>query len=306
MKNICGLLLIVFISHCTGKAQHGQMNQDDAFSKTAPEKFTTKFEKSSLGFIFTQVILNGKKEWFLLDTGAPGLILNSSYFKASEETSGQVAGASGHAQAQQVSVKSFNWNGIQRTDFNTMALELSHLEKRIGRKFKGLIGMRQVKDYELMIDYEKGELTLFKKNKSQYHQSIKPTLAIPFELQAHIPVIKIKIGNHTYDFGIDTGAAFNLIDASAFDQISAQAYQFDKNVPLHGADKNVPQVKQITMKDTKVAGQSFKKMTYLVNSIAHLNASPAINIGGLLGVPFLSYKQKVSISFTDHKIYFWK
>lgn len=305
IKNAFFLFLTVLFAHCNSKAQQGHTNLYES-TGSSPAKFTAKFKKSAEGFIFVQVKLNGKNEWFLLDSGAPGLIFNAKYFKNANNTAQEVAGASGHAQVKQISIKSFDWNGIKRNDFDAMALELSHLEKRIGVEFKGLIGKRELEGYELLIDYTKEELSLFKKGQSKYHQSIKPTMTIPFELQAHIPVFKVKIGTQTFDFGIDTGAASNLFDQAQFSKLSDKTYTFEKNVPLSGANKEAPQVKMVKMSNTKVDQKSFKNMSYMVSSIAHLNARPQINIAGLLGVPFLSYHQKVSISYIDNKVYFWK
>ena len=48
------------------------------------EAVSVPFERT-VGLIFVKAKINGKKENFILDTGAPSLILNSAYFEEGEE-----------------------------------------------------------------------------------------------------------------------------------------------------------------------------------------------------------------------------
>lgn len=270
-----------------------------------PNQIKAKFKKMQGGIIFIQAKVNGKNEWFILDSGAPGLVMNARYFKHAEEV-GNAGGVSGMATTSKVKVKSFDWQGIKIKDFESMAIELSQLEKQLSMPIRGLIGVTMLKEYELMIDYHKEELTLFKQGKSKYHNKVKPVLEIPAEMQKHIPVIKVRIGSKKLRFGIDTGAGVNLISDHKFEKLSEKDYKLLGTQPLQGANKGTTIVKQIHIKNTKIAQNNFKNMEYVVNNIDHLRERKGVKIDGLLGVPFLSAKGKVSINYTKSKIYFWE
>jgi len=266
------------------------------------EKFTTKFNLIN-NLIFVDVILNGKTESFILDSGAPTLILNSAYFK-STKTENEAKGVTGSTAIQNIKIESFNWNGILLESTEVLGMDLTHLEKETGKVFKGLIGYSMLKDYELYIDYSKKELTLFKDEQTKYHSSIKPKAEFDFNYGAHIPVIDVIINNKTYKLGLDTGASSNLIDLNSFKNISAKSYIKKDNEGLYGADKNEANISVISLKSYQIKSNVYKDQEFAVSDISHLKNGYNLEIDGLLGFPFLSEHQ-ISIDFVNQKIYLW-
>ncbi|NQX82322.1 MAG: aspartyl protease family protein [Flavobacteriaceae bacterium] len=265
--------------------------------------FTTKFELVN-NLIFVEVKLNGKIENFILDSGAPAIILNSHYFE-SEESDDEAYGVSGSATLKNIEIESFDWNGIRLENTNLIGMNLSHLEEKTGKKFKGLIGFSVLKDYELYIDYKKHELSLLSQGNGKLHTEIKPKAELSFEYGAHLPIIETTIDKTKYKLGIDTGASSNLIDISSFDNLPKKTYKVIDTSTLFGADKNETETTLINIKTCTISNKKFKKMEFVTSDISHLNKGYGLEIDGLVGYPFLS-EQKTSIDFLNKKIYFWK
>ncbi len=274
--------------------------QHYSFTSDAPVK--TSF-KQIRGLIFVEVELNGKEAYFILDSGAPVVVLNSKYFSNGMED-GSAQGVSGSLQRQQIHIDSFRWGNIELADTDLMGLDLSHLEEELDHPFKGLIGYDLLQDFELLIDYEKEQLLLFKDGQTDYHQKIQPQSELSFSYQLHIPVLEVEIAGAHYDLGLDTGAEQNLLSQAGFDRLPKESFEVQEQTELRGADKNVTEVQRFIVHESKLSGQSFEAMSFVSADISHLTAGYGLKIEGLVGYPFLS-QQLCSIDFADKKIYFW-
>ncbi|MEM7349770.1 MAG: retroviral-like aspartic protease family protein [Acidobacteriota bacterium] len=271
--------------------------------------FQTPFEPGGENgeLIFVTVRLNGEEVPFVLDTGAPTVILNTAHFPENEDGSanGAAYGVSGPVEMRSINIESFDWHGLRLHNTALIGLDLSHLETATGSEIVGLIGFDTVQDFELLIDYEAKQLTLFRPGAANFHGGIRPEATIPFTLEAHIPVVDASIGGKAMRLGIDTGAGVNLLDKPSFERLDATAdYVAKATDVLHGADKNETTVPLIEVEATRVDTVELDSMVYSVADISHLNSGYGLQIGGLLGYPFLS-QHKTSINFADEKIHLW-
>ncbi len=273
-----------------------------------PDMLQTPFELAGDhgGLIFFDVRLNGENSRFVLDTGAPALILNSAHFPGEADTSlGTASGVSGPLEMRSITIDSLDWHGLELQNTDVIGVDLAHLETATGSELSGLIGYETVKDFELLIDYPSRQLTLFRPDATNFHKDVRPQAVIPFTLEAHIPVLDVEIGGQPFRLGIDTGAAVNLLDPTSFSQLEATTdYDAKGEDVLHGADKNVNTVQLFNVKTARVAGSDFGAMLTTVSDISHLNQGYGLEVDGLLGYPFLS-QRRMSINFKDQNIYLW-
>jgi hypothetical protein len=267
-----------------------------------PAKIQVPFELRG-GLIFVKVKVNGKPASFILDSGAPYLVLSKRLnAKATDTLEGK--GISGTMQLQQVVVPSLEFGSMQLTDAPAIAMDMAHLEKLTKRPIDGLIGYSTLKEYELLLDYESKTMTLFRAGATSYHTTIKPVEEVPFELQAHIPVVKATIGTQTLYFGLDTGSEANLLDVASTARLSATDYKKGKANHITGANQGQVAVQDAYMKATHVNGHSYPNMHFVFSDISHLNQGYGLSIDGLLGYPFLSAR-KISVNYPKQKLYFW-
>lgn len=268
----------------------------------APEKIEVPFELRG-GLVFVQVKVNGKAANFILDSGAPMMVLSSRLATNATDTL-EGKGISGSMQMQRVVIPHFEFGAMRQQKVQAIALDLTHLEKLTKRKIDGLIGYTTLKDYELLLDYKNKNLVLFKPNATAYHRDIKPKAAMPFVLQAHMPVVEAKIGTQILHFGLDTGAEANLLDLKSQRRLQAKDYRKGKTGNVAGANQGHTAVQEAYVNSTLVNGHSYTNMHYVFSDISHMNQGYGLSIDGLLGYPFLSAR-KISVNYADEKVYFW-
>ncbi len=284
------------------------MSNESEVLKSSKNVIEVPFEMVSK-LLAVDVILNGTRRKFILDSGAPKTILNSSHTKngKAERTISSSKGVGGNISGMDIEkVTSLDFNGIQLNDQELITLDLSHLEKELEYEFYGLIGYDLIKDYDIIFDYEKDTVTLIRaeayedyKNEKLWSSRLE---TIPFELKGHIPVIEAKINETILKFGIDCGAESNLIDDDLF-QILKKSTSKIKTDELIGADNNVKEVIKGRISKMTIGDKLFEKLNTSFSDISHLNKAYQLNLDGLIGYPILS-QQKTLISYRRKELIF--
>ena len=252
------------------------------------------------GMMVVEATINKEKGNFIIDTGAPTLVLNERP-KPKEGIAGR--GISNGLVTDEVKVKEFNWSGINKKNVDAFKVDISHLEKVSGKELAGIIGYDILKEVELLVDYTNQTVQL-SPVKSKNSVSNKPIAVIPFTMQAHLPVIKVKIGKKRLRLALDTASESNILDAKIFNKINKDLISNQKVGEIQGVDQEVKLVKVATVAQTNVKDLPFDNMPYLFTDLSHLKSESELYIDGLLGYPF--FKQgKMSINYKEQKIYVW-
>lgn len=251
------------------------------------------------GMMIVEATVNNEKGNFIIDTGAPTLVLNERP-TATQQTSGR--GISNGLVADEVNVQEFSWSGINKKNIAAFKVDISHLEKVSDQSLAGIIGYDILKEVELLVDYQAQTLLLSPvKSKSKFNE---PIAVIPFTMQAHLPVIKVKIGKKKLRLALDTASESNILDSKIFDKINAELISNQQVGEIQGVDQQIKRVKVADIATTQVRDLPFRDMPYLFTDLSHLKSESGLNIDGLLGYPF--FKQgKMSINYKEQKIYVW-
>lgn len=260
--------------------------------------------------ISVNVLLNGKYRRFILDSGAPRVILNSKYISKNETNEIKLSsskGVSGSISGMDIEkIDQLNFSGIQLNNQKVLTLDLSHLEESLETEIYGLIGFELIKDYDIIYDYDNLKLTLI--NPDFFDEYIRKNMSnntlqkVPFNLKGHIPVIKAQIGNKNLSFGIDSGAESNLISNDLYLPLKKHIKRIKKK-NLIGADNNPKEVIKGKVRKTKIGSKIFKNLNTVFSDISHLNEAYKLNLDGIVGYELLS-EQKILISFTRNEILF--
>ncbi|MBK7873788.1 MAG: retropepsin-like domain-containing protein [Saprospiraceae bacterium] len=254
------------------------------------------------GMVFVKASMNNDTGNYILDTGAPTLVINQK--KIDEANVVQASSVAGEFTIGTATVNRFHWGGTEHRRVEAVVVDLSHFEASSQLSIAGLIGYEMLKSYELFIDYSQKQLALLDPNKNQLLQAGSPDQIISFELQHHLPVVAIEIGGRVLHFALDTGAGANLIDAQYMNFLSEGSFTLGAREEVRGVDKNVQSVTAATIHNMQMGATGFNDMKFLFADLSHLETIGGLKIDGILGFPFFE-QIKCSINYPKRQLYIW-
>lgn len=256
------------------------------------------------GMLILKASMNGVQGNYILDTGAPGLIINGMPDDTDDLVEGM--GIGGQVAIEAVSVAHFELGELTRKNLSAYRLDMGHLEQAANLSIAGLIGYEVLRDLELFIDLDQGSILLFSAKNSPLTQLIgEPLLELPFVLRNHLPVVKMKIGKRTLRMGFDTGAEVNLLNERLFKKLEEHRDGFVFRHRIRGLDRAISEVLSCKMKNAKLGSQNINNQEYYFTDLTHIRQLHQLSIDGLLGYPFLR-QYRVSINYQSERISIWE
>ncbi len=249
----------------------------------------------------------------VFDTGANGLVLNSTYFRNHLRTGNAVSnGITGTVgKVEQITVDQLNFGDLSYKKLRADVTNLGHIENRRGVKILGLIGFSLMKNLEIVIDSKNGVLKLFKLDKSgqrlshrqfnfgaDYYQKI--------EGNSNILFLKGKIAGKVLNFCFDTGAETNAISSIANKNILS-TLTITRRIGLKGSGAAKSEVLFGRMNDFLMGNKQIHDMETIVTNLDDLSEAYGTRIDGMLGYSFLEQgivnvnfvKKQFGIRFTQ-------
>ncbi len=305
---IASLLVITHLNvQMTFQSEPLQFNfQEDYFLTEAEGVMQSDFELVG-GLIFLNAKLEGRSQSFILDTGSPHLLLNTSLYgkKRNNKNGFEINGVGGKKKVKKMYKVNFDWQGINVKREPSYSVNLGNIAKIKKRDLAGLISYDQVKRKELLIDYEKEKVFLISKSNKTFFENYDKSDRIWFRMVGHIPVVKVKIGNKRYYFGIDTGAEINVIDKRLRKRLPKDMIASDFLGLIMGSDNKKIQVNHIKVKEMKVGKSYYKNQPFAFADLSFLQGEDGIQLDGLLGYPFLK-EALFSINYRKKQLCKWE
>ncbi|MGZ8554521.1 MAG: aspartyl protease family protein [Chitinophagaceae bacterium] len=250
---------------------------------------------------------------FILDTGAPKLILNMTYFRNypshSEET--ESGGITGETRASPTMVENLSFGPIKYYRAYADRVNLGHIENSKGIKILGLLGMQLFKRFEMIIDYEKSLIYLHlinKKESSTYRSEMLRDESAYHTFPVKIVEDKLitygEIAGKKLSFLIDTGAESNVLDSRLSNKIFEQV-SITRRIMLAGSGAQKVEALYGDMKNMKIGELDIATLPVLVTNLEKMCFSYNQCLDGMLGFDFLSM-HKIGFNFVKRKMYIWK
>jgi hypothetical protein len=252
---------------------------------------------------------------FVLDTGAPGLILNLTYFRdypQLEEIQGESGGITGNVTSMGATeINLLSMGPIKYSKAGAERVNLGHIENSKSVKILGLLGMQLFKQFEMIIDYEKNLIYLHhitkkdsKKYKSEQLQDTAAYQVFDITLTENKLLTKGQIGSKKMTFVIDTGAESNVIDSRLPDNLFDN-FSISRRVNLGGAGSKKVEAIFGDMQNVKIGSVTYGSLPLLVTNLEKMCFSYDRCIDGILGFDFLAL-HKIGFNFVTNKMYIWK
>ena len=250
---------------------------------------------------------------FILDTGAPGLVLNLTYFRdypvttdANEEQSGITGSVSS---VQKTHVKEFNFGCIKSTVVAADLVNLGHLENTKNVRILGLIGLSILRQFEMIIDYENSLLYLRRvtKKESYKNEQLADTSAyttVPVEIWNNKLVTRTTLAGKKLRLMIDSGAESNLLDSRLPDKLFDNV-EIVRRIQLTGAGEKKVEALYGNLSNLQIGNQPIGNLPVIITNLEKTCLADNSCIDGILGFDFLSL-HKIGFNFVTSKMYIWK
>ncbi|MCF8247738.1 MAG: aspartyl protease family protein [Saprospiraceae bacterium] len=254
------------------------------------------------GMVIVQAELDGKMANFILDTGAPMMILNG---KETESSAFQANTLQGGMAGTWKNIGMFAWAGVRKFDLKALKTDISALEMVTNRPIAGLIGYEFLEDFELVIDFEHLLITLVSSGEIARLEGWTLKAELPFYFAGHLPVIEAKIGDRLLRFGLDTGANTNMLDFNKAKALDSELVTPISQAGIIGLTGDNYKTTVVDVVETSIGGLDFQNMRFVFSDISHLQNLMDNNVDGLLGFPFFK-AGKFSFNYSRNTISIWE
>jgi hypothetical protein len=265
------------------------------------------------------ILIKGKADStegnFIFDTGAPGLVLNVTYFRSYPITGtmdGEQKGIAGNADFYgKTTVNNFKLGTFSYYKVDADFVNLGHLESKRGVKILGLLGVSMFTQCEVIIDYEKNEIHLHyisKKERNTYqHEMItnaKNVVSSRFDLDENRILVKTSLAGKDLKFVVDFGSESNILDSRLPGKV-LDSMEVTGRVLLNGAGTKTLEALSGTVMGFEVAGMETAPLPVIVTDLRYTCFGDGQCINGVLGYDFLS-RYKLCFNFVKRMLYIIK
>ena len=250
---------------------------------------------------FIEAEIDGEFGNFLVDLGAPYLVLNSTYFRSSEidPSYTSITISSETVSVQRTQVKKLSIFGIQYKNVSADLTDLGTIENKRGIKILGLLGVSLFKDYVFDLDVKKQQLLLYKSSKSSIEQSDQ-MFTIPLRIQNNVLLVKAMAKGVSLNLSIDSGAERNIL-ANTLPSEVYDGMNVLGNSSITDGNGGRSEALLSELKDLTVGDVSLNKMKTLIINLDLISRAYGRKIDGMLGYPFFA-SGRVVIDFKKKKL----
>jgi hypothetical protein len=252
---------------------------------------------------------------FIVDTGAPGLVLNITYFRDypvttlhdGEQTS--IAGST--ASIMKTSIRELQFGTLHFFRAEADLTNLGQIENAKGIKVLGLLGVELFKQCEMIIDFEKSLIYLHrigKKESSVYkHEVLKDTSLyriFPIDIKGNRILATTELEGKKLTLVIDCAAESNILDSRLPNKIFENII-VTRRVKLVGPGNKSIDALYGNLNNMKLGSLEISNLPVTITNLEYTCFSGADCINGVLGFDFLSL-HKIGFNFVKRKMYIWK
>jgi hypothetical protein len=235
----------------------------------------------SKGFVVTEAVIEGQNVLVILDSGAPGLVLNEKYYHDTQDSIVLCSGIYGDFECNTQLVKRWEWLGITNRNTTAIVSDLSFLERLLGQEIHALIGLSAIAHFYVAINYDQETIGLEKER-----NDIPAASFSRFQYVNHLPVLPCKVNGEKKFLGLDTGSECNFLfnyTASADPGLLASS----SPIIIVGTD-NKENVKQRIMLTLELSNEETGYPSEFIVDLDDQEKIRHAGFDGMLGQPFLT------------------
>jgi hypothetical protein len=252
---------------------------------------------------------------FILDTGAPGLVLNNTYFRRypvmvqHNSSRSDVNGTGG--QQETTVVPHFQLGTMHYYRMDADMVSLGHIERARGLKIMGLVGVAFFKECEMTIDYVNNLIHLRHITKKEAKTYQNPVLndtsryaAYPIELKSNRILLKMHIGKRDLRFAIDLAAETSILDSRLPDKV-LDSVTIEGRILLTGTGTRQVEALSGQLSGLQLGNIKLPLLPVIITHLEYTCFGGMDCINGVLGYDFLS-RNTIVINFRKRILYILK
>ena len=243
--------------------------------------------------IFFTGELDGKPGQFILDTGAPSLLVNTRGRGAGGAHRGTALG--GELPLRHHRIESFRLAGREIGRRWVLGSDLRAMEARTGHRIDGYVGYDLLHSAALRIDYAAATFSLRKSERRPRHRGRAPSHDLRLTFSDHLPVVTLTVGGRKLRFAVDTGAGSNLIDPRHAELFAAT----DRLANLQGLDGRAATYPIFTTDLLEAPAVDFVALP-----LDELQSPDGPPLAGILGSDFLS-RFTAEVDYRRRRLHLW-
>lgn len=243
-------------------------------------------------FILVDAIVDGSKGKFILDSGAPGLILNESPTQSSQKA----VTLTGQVDVGEKKISILKWGLLTQSNVQALTIDLSYLNNLGAGEIMGIIGYQQLAALTFTLDLPNHRLI---QHTSFPKKCEVPAVRIPLKFTGHLPVVKSKIGKRKSLLVFDTGAGVNLLDHRNVRRINLDETP-SSLISLRGLNDELVMSKYYKVPLLEIASGNWLNQKFASTDLKELSKNGKV-IRGLLGRQWFK-DRKITVDYQRKRI----
>ena len=244
--------------------------------------------KRAGNLLLVEASVDGIRGNFILDTGAPGLLLNTTYFRQNAVRKNRSSiGIVGNTNTiYEIQINRLEISKLYYEKIIVELTELNHIEDSKNIKILGLLGTALFEDLELIIDVRKNTLYLIKPSKTKIVKSNADIIS-SFSSTNNAILIPMKINGKVINTCFDSGAEMMVLDPGLPNKIM-QEVELSKRLNLSGTGGQKAEVWSGIIKSIHFGKLKINKADVLITSLDQLSEAYGQPIDAIIGFTLLN------------------
>ena len=262
------------------------------FPSQSMESEITKVQSRIVkGLLLVSGKVESREGYFVLDTGAPGLVINRKPINPHQSVAAH--GLNGAVELGEEVLSHVEWGNGAQHNIEVLTMDLSHLEQYTELPILGLLGYESIKDYEMLINYPRKDVYWIDYSNSALHQSEGNAITCHFELVGHLPIITLHIDSIILRFALDTGSGINVLKKERLPSISKLNAKRGEPIQLQSLDQSNGILPSYILPSVDLGGLVKEDIVFHVKDLTKLEEVLGAEIDGIIGYQFLKEHQVI-------------
>ena len=260
------------------------VNVTSASDVKSPELYTLPFTKAD-GLLLVEAQMDDQVGVFIFDTGADGILINSSESADGQDVSFETL--TGVVTASEVTVPEITFGDYVFNKVAAFTSDLSALESYLDIQLLGILGVDIFENNVLYIDNKNGLIRVFDSASELADYNFPASmLKVKVEVVNNKFILPLEVGEATYRFLLDSGSSVSMVDLDIIDEESLTRQA--RSLELYTAGPNSETTSIYQAQEVKLSNLKVRNMQFGVTDFSNLNASLDEPIAGILSIEQLA------------------